>query len=243
MLIQETSISLKFKKIDNLKKTYFIYEHILKEQFNEATVLPIPDDAPFDVPRIIVKSKNEHSQLNITPVNATLQITYNDGFERDWNSCKQYILEKMNSVFAFLNILTNNEYEYMGIVSTILMDEYNGDTTRLLSQNLLKGNMQSDIYDLNIKYTFAEDEKFFVNIVLQNARLFRDGIVQDDAGALCQANQLAEAVGAIIDINDRFGFNNNVTYKTDRSMLEKLVEKLSNILDDKLKLLIEQGVY
>lgn len=243
MLIQETSISLRYKKIDNLKKTYFINEHILKEQFNEATVLPIPDDAPFDVPRIIVKSKNEHSQLNITPVNATLQITYNDGFERDWNSCKQYILEKMNSVFEFLNILTNNEYEYMGIVSTILMDEYKGDTTRLLSQNLLNGNMKRDIYDLNIKYTFAEDEKFFVNIVLQNARLFRDGIVQNDAGALCQANQLAEAVGVIVDINDRFGFNNSVTYKTDRSMLEQLVEKLSNILDDRLKLLIEQGVY
>lgn len=243
MLIQETSISLRYKKIDNLKRTYFINEHILKEQFNEATVLPIPDDAPFEVPRIIVKSKNEHSQLNITPVNATLQINYNDGFEKDWNACKQYILEKMNCVFDFLNILTKNEYEYIGIVSTILMDEYNGDTTRLLSNNLLNGNMQCDIYDLNIKYTFAEEDKYFVNIVLQNARLYRDGIEENSAGALCQANQLAEAVGVIVDINDRYGFNNNVEYKSDRGMLESLVEKLSDILETKLRLLVEQGVY
>lgn len=243
MLLQETSISLQYKKIDNLKRTYFINENVLKEQFNEATVLPIPDDAPFDIPRIIVKSKNEHSQLNITPVNATLQITYNDGFEKDWNSCKQYILEKMNCVFDFLNILTNNKYEYIGIVSTILMDEYKGDTTRLLSNNLLNGNMKRDIYDLNIKYTFTEEEKYFVNIVLQNARLYRDGIEQNNAGALCQENQLSEMVGVIVDINDRYGFNNNIDYKSDRTMLECLVEKLSNILEDKLNLLVKQGVY
>lgn len=243
MLIQETSISLRYKKIDNLKRMYFTNEDILKNQFNEATVLPIPDDAPFDVPRIIVKSKNEHSQLNITPVNATLQVTYNEGFERNWESCKQYILNKMNSVFEFLNTMTNNEYEYIGIVCTILMDEISRNTTQILSQNLLNGKMQRDLYDLNIKYTFAEEQKFFVNIVLQNARLFREGITSDNAGALSQENQVAEAVGVVIDINDRYCFNNDVNYKTDRCMLNSLVEKLSDIINNKLHNLIEQGVY
>lgn len=243
MLIQETSISLRYKKIDNLKRMYFTNEDMLKEHFNEATVLPIPDDAPFDVPRIIVKSKNEHSQFNITPVNATLQIKYNSGFERDWEACKHYILEKMNSVFEFLNTITNNEYEYIGIVSTILMDEVNFDTTKILSQNLLNGKMQRDIYDLNIRYTFVEEEKLFVNITLQNARLFREGITPDIAGAFSKENQVSEVIGAVVDINDRYGFNNDTNYKTDQKMLEVLVEKLSNIIDNKLKTLIEQGVY
>ena len=49
----------------------------MKEHFNEATVLPIPDDAPLEIPRIIIKSLNEHSQLNISPIATTLQINYN----------------------------------------------------------------------------------------------------------------------------------------------------------------------
>ena len=56
MLIKNTSISIKYKKIDNLKISYFMNKEKLDKHFNEATVLPIPDDAPLDIPRIIIKS-------------------------------------------------------------------------------------------------------------------------------------------------------------------------------------------
>lgn len=52
MLIKSTSVSIKYKKIDNIKRTYFMNEELLKEQFNEATVLPIPDDAPIEIQTI-----------------------------------------------------------------------------------------------------------------------------------------------------------------------------------------------
>ena len=89
MLIKNTSISIKYQKIDNLKKNYFLNEDILKEHFNEATVLPIPDDAPLEIPRIIIKSLYEHSKLNISPIATTLQINYNEGFETDWKRSEE----------------------------------------------------------------------------------------------------------------------------------------------------------
>lgn len=243
MIIQQTAISLRYKKIDNLKRMYFANEEILKDQFNEATVLPIPDDAPFDVPRIVVSSKNEHSQFNITPVNATLQTNYNDGYEKDWQACKNYIIQKMDSVFSFLNVMTKNEYEFIGIVTTILIDGLNDKPTKILTNNLLNWSSQKDIYDLNIRYTFVEEERYFVNIALQNARLFNNAMQSDIAGSLGIKNQVAEAVGAIIDINDRYGFNNDSNYKTNQSTLDRLVEILSNNIDNKLRMLIEEGVY
>ena len=46
MLIQGTSITVNYKKIEGIKKVYYNNEDILKDFFNEAAVLPVPDDAP-----------------------------------------------------------------------------------------------------------------------------------------------------------------------------------------------------
>jgi predicted small secreted protein len=243
MLIKNTSISIKYKKIDNLKKNYFINEDILKEHFNEATVLPIPDEAPLEIPRIIIKSKNEHSQLNISPIAATLQIDYNDGYEKDWNKCEDYIINKMKIVFSFFNILTKNEYEYIGVVSEILLDEYLRDGAKILAHNLLKNSGESSIYDLNIRYTFVKEDKIFVNIMLQNARLFKDGIDTNCAGELSIDNQVSESIGAVIDINDRYGYNTCKDYKTDSSKLDCIIDEMTEVIDGKLNELIEKGVY
>lgn len=83
MIIQGTSITVTYKKIEGIKKVYYNNEEILKAFFNEATVLPIPDDAPFEIPRILIKTKNEHAQLNISPIAATFEVHYDAGFERD----------------------------------------------------------------------------------------------------------------------------------------------------------------
>ncbi|CUO54602.1 MULTISPECIES: hypothetical protein [Coprococcus] len=243
MLIKNTYISIKYKRVDNLKKNYFINEDILKDHFNEATVLPIPDDAPLEIPRIIIKSLNEHSQLNISPIAATLQINYNDGFEKDWKKCEQYIQQKMKIVFSFLNILTNNEYQYIGVITEVLLDEYMRDGTQILARNLLKNNDYSSIYDLNIRYTFVEKHNIFVNIMLQNARLFKNGIETDAAGSLSVDNQEAESIGAVIDINDRYGYNTCNDYKTDSSKLDSIITEMTIVMESKLKGLLEEGAY
>lgn len=243
MLIKSTSISIKYKRIDNLKKTYFENEETLKGHFNEATVLPIPDDAPLEIPRIIIKSSNEHSQLNISPIATTLQINYNSGFERDWKQCEQYIQQKMKIVFSFLNILTNNEYKYIGVITEVLIDEYLKDGAKVLAQNLLKNSEESAIYDLNIRYTFVEDSNIFVNIMLQNARMFKDGTDVEMSGSLSEENQVSESIGAVIDINDRYGYNTCIDYKTDSSKLETIMSEMTVVMESKLKGLLEKGAY
>lgn len=243
MLIQGTSISVTYKRIDGIKKAYYNNEELLRDFFNEATVLPVPDDAPVEIPRIIIKTLHEHAQLNISPVAATFEVHYNDGFEKDWNVCAQYIIERMVKVFEFLNILTSNNYEYIGVVSNIIYDEVATEGARKITETLLNSEKISDIHDVNIKYTFVENDNMFVNIMLQNARLFKQGLMIDKAGALCADNQISESIGAIIDINDRYGFNSNPNYKSDSNMLEILLNSMSNIINNKLHILIERGEY
>lgn len=243
MLIQGTSITITYKKIEGIKKAYYNNEEILKQYFNEATALPIPDDAPIDIPRIIVKTINEHAQLNISPTATTFEVHYDAGFERNWDVCSEYIKKRMTNVFEFLNILTNNTYEYIGLVSNIVYDEISQNGAQKLSQSLLKTTKISNIYDINIKYTFVEKQNIFVNIMLQNARIFKNGIDPDKAGALSSNEQLAESVGAIIDINDRYGFNTDVNYRSNSAQLNILIQLMNDVINNKLKNLIEKGEY
>lgn len=243
MLIQGTSISVTYKKIDGIKRAYYNNESILKEYFNEATVLPIPDDAPVEIPRIIIKTLHEHAQLNISPVATTFEVHYDAGFENDWNSCARYIEERMSKVFEFLNILTSNAYEYIGVVTNVIYDEIERDGARIIADRLLNSQNIRGIYDVNIRYTFVENENMFVNIMLQNARMFREGATVDEAGALNISNQIAESIGAVIDINDRYGFNNDPEYRSDSSELQALLRSMSNIINNKLRTLIQRGEY
>lgn len=243
MLIQGTSITVTYKKIEGIKKVYYNNEEILKDYFNEATVLPIPNDAPLEIPRILIRTKNEHAQLNISPIATTFEVRYDAGFERNWQACSEYIINRMTKVFGFLNILTGNTYEYIGLVSNVLYDEVEQGGTEKIAKNLLNVGKIKNLYDINIKYTFIEKENLFVNIMLQNARLFKNGVIVNEAGALSAEDQIAESIGAIIDINDRYGFNTDSDYKSDSSVLNKLIESMGNIIDDKLAALIEKGEY
>ena len=64
-----------------------------------------------------------------------------------------------------------------------------------------------------------------------------------EAGAFSAENQIAEAVGAVIDINDRYGFNNDVNYKSDSQKLGTLLTCMNSIVNSKLYDLLERGEY
>lgn len=149
----------------------------------------------------------------------------------------------MTKVLEFLNILTNNNYEYIGLVCNVIYDEVKRDGAKILSSTLLNTKKIKDIYDINIRYTFVENSNVFVNIMLQNARIFKTGINMEQPGVLIPENQTAESIGAVIDVNDRYGFNSNAAYKSDSAKLKVLLDSMSNIINNKLHNLIERGEY
>lgn len=242
MRIQETTVTITYNRVDNIKRSYLQYKDLLKH-FNEATMLPIPDDAPLEIPRIIIKSLNEHAQLNISPIATTLAVKYDNGFENNWQMCSGYLNERIVSIFDLLDRITNQNYKYIGLVSTILFDDVTKNGAQVITRNLLNTEKIKDLYDVNIKYTFAEDENTFVNIMLQNARIYNSTATGEHSGELSPENQVYESIGAIIDINDRKGYNENKQYKSDRNKLQGLIDYMDEIVTFKLELLLKKGEY
>ena len=243
MLIQDTSVTVTYKKIEDIKKIYDSNKNVLEQYFKDVMILPIPDDAPLEIPRIILKSQNGHAQLNISPVATTFGVQYNAGYEKNWNECALYVSTRMRTVFDFLNRLTNDVYEYVGVVTNVIYDEVSQNGTEKLASTLLKSPKIKNLFDINLKYTFIEESSLFVNIMLQNARFFKDSVDVNEAGSLNINDQVAESIGACIDINDRYAFNTDVMYKSNSKLLSKLLVCMNNIINNKLQILIEKGEY
>lgn len=243
MRIKGCSISIRYKKIENLKQKFYQVNERLKNHFFEASVLPVPDEGPFDIPRIIAKSTEDAGQLSISLNNISLSIAFNEALEKDWNKCREYLDSKMKIFLDFLKGFGDEKIEYAGVVTNVLFEEYNCNATKELAGNLLQGDDYSKLYDLSVRYTFVEDNQYYINIQLQNNRFFSNNPNLDQAGAFNDKNLSGEGITAIIDINDRYSFNVNDSYKSNLDVVDIIEAKLENVLNSKLINLVEKGVY
>ncbi len=243
MVFQNTSVSVTYNRIEKINETYYKNKQILNDFFDEGTVFSMPENAPLEVPRIIINTHHRHGTLNISPIATTFSVIYNDGFEKDWDSCVGYIRERMNSVFMFLDSLTNNNYSYIGVVTNLIYDEILQDGCKVLSDKLLNSQKINGLYDINIRYTFETEKDLFVNIMLQNARIYKKGIDISKRGTLDINNQEFESIGSTIDINDRLGFNRDANYKSNKDRINDILDEMSLMFHNRLSNLIERGEY
>lgn len=241
MKIKSTVISVKYKKIKELKKLYINNDAIFKKNFNEATILPIPEEAPDEIPRIVLTSLEERTTISISPIASSIQFVFDNGYENNWMKCQKYIKDVIDEIFCFFDLLTDNSYEYFGIVTDLLLDDYS-EPTKILSDNLLKKQLDG-LHDINIRYTFTQDDDKFINISLQNARIFNNDVDVAKAGSLSQSNQISDNIACIIDINNRFGFNSRPNYDSSRDKLDEIIEQMTYNINEKINNLVKEGVY
>lgn len=243
MIFQDSSVNISFEPVQNLKRTYFQNEDILNEYFDEPSVLAVPDNAPHEIPRLIFKSKKQHTDLTISAQTISMQTVYTDGFEKDWSRCKDYLLERGKRLFEFANILTSGDYAYIGVAVNVIFDKNDLDGTELISKNLSNLKHSETLYDISSRFTFVEENKYFVNLTIQNVRCFDGDNNPNISGSLSDKNLIKNIVGVTLDINDRYLFNNISGYKSSIDNFEGILNSLSDKISNKLESLVGKGEY
>lgn len=242
MIIQNSEINIKFPRVENIKRKYILHEEILKDHFNEANILPIPDDAPAEIPRILIKSKNEHSQMNISPDGIKLQTEYSDKYTQDWSLCEKYITTRVNEIYELADKLTEERYDYIGVVANLLWDDITTEGNKILYRNLFGKDASSNLDDLVVRYTYIEEDKYYVNIAIQSARMY-ENIRPDESGNFTDENLKAHTISISLDINDRYLFNSKKDYVSTKEVFNEIMSLTTNIINNKLKDLVEKGEY
>ena len=90
-----------------MRRKAFDIEDQLKDYFHQVTLIPVPDDAPEEIPRISTTSHNGHSQLNISLSNTQLFTNYDEAFEGKWENCLEYVENRVNTLYSILGKYTN----------------------------------------------------------------------------------------------------------------------------------------
>lgn len=243
MVFQSTTVTLHFPPLNGIRENYFQNIHAIVGHFQEPTVLPIADNAPGEMPRIIVISKNGHSQLILTKTTATLNTAYDAGFEHDWGSCCAYLKAKMKVVRDFLVNLGVERFYFGGTSLNLLLDNVScGPTpTLFLKDALLKEGPLGDLKDINIRYTFVTEEKYYINIQYSNVKSIGQDVNLSLPGALGALGEISESVGVTIETNDRYAFNEDRDYVSGEADFLATIDLITTTLNDKVSAILGKG--
>lgn len=120
----------------------------------DPVILPLPSDAPDEIPRIILKSKDDSYSMNIGPTR--FDFYYNekeiqDGLPtKEILSIKKSYLENAKSVVKSIKEATGAKIVRLGFVPT-LQTKITTSASRFISVSYLKqGRVTKDIYDMNL---------------------------------------------------------------------------------------------
>jgi hypothetical protein len=239
MLITDSNFNLIFHPTTNIRESIFDIEKELSEFFPKPfNLIPLPNEAPPDIPRITATSHHGFSTLSISLNQIQFSTNFNDDFSSDWNKCKAYIVNRIFKIRNILKTWFKSEPLYCGITIKLLNELQNREAIELLLNNFIKIQPSGNIYDLLSKYTFVFDDNYYVNIQVQNQRLLTNQLIKP--GEL-QKIERTNLIGISLDVNDRYGFNYIPNYSSDDNKINRILEISDNLLINKLEKFIMNG--
>lgn len=242
MRIQSATYNIVYPECKNIRREVFNLEDKLGGLFIKPfSLIPIPDDAPAEIPRIHATSNCGHSQLSMA-LNATqFTIQYDDEFRNDSNKCFDYIRERVYKIFDAISSSTNNEYLFSGLTVNVLIDDLIDDPIDIMMKNFYKVQSNEKPFDINNKSTYVLNQKYYVNIEVNNMRQY-ENISALNINPFADTKQVSHVIGVTLDINDRYAFNYKKGYLSKSEEVESIIDISYSILCNKIERYIKEGV-
>lgn len=244
MIIQNATYNIIYPQSKNIRKDIFSLEENLKGLFLEPfSLIPVPEDAPPEIPRIQATSESGHSTLNISGNSAQISANYDSNYNKNIDLCLGYLSKRALKTFEGIKGSTNNEYLFSGLTVNIIFDELNDkDPINLIKSNFF--NIKSEIkpFDINNKVTYILDDKYYLNITCSNIRSY-EGLMLSELNTLANAKEVGHFIGVTLDINDRYAFNYKNGYRSNINELEKIINIAIRVLKEKIHKYILEGVF
>ena len=239
MLIQSCSVSVFFPPNRSIREHLFDLErHFLGFQ-KPFTLVPLPPDAPNELPRIVAISSHGHSQLLICGNSAQLNTKFDGAFNQDIKKCIEYVGKKSSGIVEALAILdrsqeNNPRFYYSGMTMVISFDEADGihDPANYISQNFFKCLTNLPTQEVQFRLAFTVEDKYFINIMLQNNRNFAGAA--DERGSFVGVKLENEDLRVTLDVNDKYAFNKYINYFSSVDSMNHIAKIMETFSSERL---------
>lgn len=218
-------------------------KHAFEKYYGDGTIvsLGVPVSVPVEVPRIICTSRNGHSRVLVSGNCMQLAVGFDENYCDDAEKCYDYLRERAEVIRACLR--------EMGIAVTMV-----GVITRAMcetefraEQELMKKyfRLETDkpVFDVLGKFTFVEDEKYYVNITLNNLR--RPEMISKDIDSMHRPYTISKDIAITLDVNDRYRLNYKGAEEpfSTEDAFEVILAKHKEFFADKAERLLSEGIY
>ncbi len=243
MIIQNTKYVIHYPKICNLRRKAIEIEECLKDFFPlGANILPIPEEAPADLPRLNFVSRYGHSMLNISLVNAQLLTSYDDKFNKSWDQCFDYLDKRIKAINNLIRERLESEFLFSGLTTEVLFDEFSDvDPIKTFKNKFIKCESSQIPFELGFKATFEKDKCYFINFNFANVRIYENVNALTMPPSLFESIEKHHWLGVMIDINDKFGFNYTKNYRSSYEKTSEILKITNDFISGKLLGIIKEG--
>lgn len=224
MRIQESNFSLFFPARSGIRTEFDTIEQQLQSRMTTPfTVLPIPDAAPDEFPRIMASGRQGYSMLYISKVHLSYQTTYDREYSQDWERCRKYLSEQIRPLSERMSGYLQ-EIHYQGLAMRFQVPLTASSTAELgkkLFRPLAHGK---SVERLNSGFTYCE---------AHGEDLF-EYTVQLTAGQARYGAELLDGPGdsfdMMLEVTDRCNYESLGLYRSSPDMADRLLEQMQELV-------------
>lgn len=232
-IVVQSRLSVLFEPIGGIRKNIFAIEESLKSQFLAPNLIPVPDDAPGEIPRIELRSKNGHSTMQFSQIRADLNTQYDGNYNTNHKICLSYIKEKGSLLSEAINVFQPDVAvtAFSITVRWPAKDDVNESIIRMKKMFLSDCMSRDDLEDFRINKTTRVGDNYFLLTTVNNYRVFAASTpIETPHPSLANLELKEHGLEMEIEINDKLAFN--LTAARSKGLVQ--LDDFLNILADKI---------
>jgi hypothetical protein len=225
----QNSFAINFARRLDIRRKSNEFEDVLKEKleghYGQPQVISVPDELDPEIPRLIFSSRHGFSQIIVSQISITLNVTYSPDWQLGIENGREYLLKRINVLYEALPLVDINRPYFAGLSTRVRLSSTADDRSILkyISQLFLKDSHEEKTHDIELKLTSVYNKLFFSNITIRNYRIWKFAEPQQGIIRMAENEASLRGIEVLGDFNDRYAFNEQRDYYSDSSVFGGII--------------------
>ncbi len=247
MDISTCTFSLFYQPVPAIRREAFEIEEKLDGYVKPFQIYALPDDAPFELPRISATTENGHSSLNIAAQSAQVQSRYDESFSRNYAKSLDYSKAKALELYAALVAMPSIQLHFAGLIVQLLVpvSEIKTSPVDFISDTYFKVSSSLPMSDASAKLVYKVDSDLYLNLEVQRIVLSDPPSINIGPDGISVVKKLQssneEMLAVSIDFNNRLAFNEGRILGCDEAAIQSFHDRVLAFLEDGIDSFLKNG--